>query len=75
MKCLIVEMPYCLINAFPETRPRASAFQLSAFNFSLQRDAVALPRFAHSLNPALAPAPFSFQLSTFSFSLSDQDPQ
>ena len=52
---------------------RSFAFPFSAFSVSLhsllpaaRRDAVALPRFAHSLSPALAPAPFSlsaFQLS------------
>jgi hypothetical protein len=41
----MVEMPYCLINAFPEPRPRASAFQLSAFlfSFSLQLSAFLQP--------------------------------
>ena len=66
-------MPYCLINEFPEPRPRASAFQLSAFNFQLfssagRRRPTSLRAFSES-----RPRASAFQLSVFSFQLFPQN--
>jgi hypothetical protein len=62
-------MPYCLINAFSEPRPRASAFQLfsSAFPFSaFHHFSVSAFLFSLSLFSFSAFQRFSFSLQLFS---------